>query len=200
VTDHAYAYAYVRESNKQRQKILALEKKWPTKDCWFRLLTTLVGMCVAKNSKIVLPDKMQSSQAVKVKYWSESPIGMVIYAMILQTSSQREEEMLGNQSNTIVMFAGSILVKRAQHNTIKQHSAVSLAKCHYVKRTGVVMRLATIYHVWMSTLKRIVKQLDALELIEISTCSQKKYKLTFIGQVGDLTEHLFKCEPNILVA
>jgi hypothetical protein len=107
---------------------------------------------------------------------------------------------VGKQSNTIVMFAGSILVKRAQHNTIKQHSAVSLAKCHYVKRTGVVMRLAAIYHVWMSTLKRIVKQLDALELMEILTCSQKKYKLTFIGRVGDLTEHLFKCEPNILVA
>ena len=33
--------------NKDRQGILGLERKWPTKDCWFRLLTTVVGMvCV----------------------------------------------------------------------------------------------------------------------------------------------------------
>lgn len=36
----------VDEHNKQRQKILALEKKWPTRDCWFRLLTTLIGVCI----------------------------------------------------------------------------------------------------------------------------------------------------------
>ncbi len=101
--------------------------------------------------------------------------------------------MLGNQSNITVMFAGSILLKRAKHNIIKQHSAVSLAKCHYVKRTGATMRLAEIYLVLMNTLNQIVKLLDALELIEISTCSQKLDKLTFIGQVGDLIEHLFKC-------
>jgi hypothetical protein len=36
----------VDEHNKQRQKLLALEKKWPTMDCWFHLLTTLIGMCI----------------------------------------------------------------------------------------------------------------------------------------------------------
>ena len=36
----------IDEHNKQRQKILGLETKWPTRNCWFRLLTTLVGMCV----------------------------------------------------------------------------------------------------------------------------------------------------------
>jgi hypothetical protein len=30
--------------NKQRQKILGLERRWPTMNCWFRLLTTLIGM------------------------------------------------------------------------------------------------------------------------------------------------------------
>jgi hypothetical protein len=36
----------IDEHNKQRQSILGLERKWPTRKCWFRLLTTLVGMCV----------------------------------------------------------------------------------------------------------------------------------------------------------
>ena len=34
------------EHNKQRQSLLGLERCWLTKDCWFHLLTTLVGMCV----------------------------------------------------------------------------------------------------------------------------------------------------------
>ena len=36
----------IDEHNKQRQSILALEKCWPTRDCWFRLLVTVTGMCV----------------------------------------------------------------------------------------------------------------------------------------------------------
>ena len=36
----------IDEHNKQRQSVLCLEKKWATKDCWFRLLTTMVGFCI----------------------------------------------------------------------------------------------------------------------------------------------------------
>ena len=36
----------IDEHNKQRQSILNLEKCWPTRDCWFRLLVTLTGMSV----------------------------------------------------------------------------------------------------------------------------------------------------------
>ena len=32
------------EHNKARQSALVLEEKWPTKCCWFRLLTTFIGM------------------------------------------------------------------------------------------------------------------------------------------------------------
>ena len=44
-----FLYEYlplVDEHNKQRQSILNLERCWLTKDCWFRLLTTIVGMSV----------------------------------------------------------------------------------------------------------------------------------------------------------
>lgn len=36
----------IDEHNKQRQKILALEKCWPTKNCYTRLIITLLGQCV----------------------------------------------------------------------------------------------------------------------------------------------------------
>ena len=44
-----FLYEYlplIDEHNKQRQNILNLERNWCTKDCWFRLLTTIVGMSV----------------------------------------------------------------------------------------------------------------------------------------------------------
>jgi hypothetical protein len=44
-----FLYEYlplIDEHNKQRQRLLALEKSWPTRCCWFRLLVTLVGMSV----------------------------------------------------------------------------------------------------------------------------------------------------------
>ena len=36
----------IDEHNKARQNVLALERQWLTQDCWFRLLTTFVGMAV----------------------------------------------------------------------------------------------------------------------------------------------------------
>ena len=35
----------IDEHNRQRQSFLALEKCWPTQNCWFRLLTSVVGIC-----------------------------------------------------------------------------------------------------------------------------------------------------------
>ena len=36
----------IDEFNKERQKVLALEKKWPTRNCWTRCITSLTGQCV----------------------------------------------------------------------------------------------------------------------------------------------------------
>ena len=44
-----FLYEYlplIDEHNRQRQSLLGLERCWPTKDCWFRLVTTLLGMSV----------------------------------------------------------------------------------------------------------------------------------------------------------
>jgi hypothetical protein len=43
-----FLYEYlplIDEHNKQRQSVLSLKKKWPTKDCWFLLIVTSAGMC-----------------------------------------------------------------------------------------------------------------------------------------------------------
>ncbi len=36
----------IDEHNKTRQSNLALERKWPTKCCWFQLMTTFIGIAV----------------------------------------------------------------------------------------------------------------------------------------------------------
>jgi hypothetical protein len=44
-----FLYEYlplIDEHNKQRQSLLNLERCWTTKDCWMRLVTTIVGMSV----------------------------------------------------------------------------------------------------------------------------------------------------------
>jgi hypothetical protein len=48
-----YEYApLIDEHNKQRQSLLALERIWKTKDPWFRLLTTLLGMTTVDMHRI----------------------------------------------------------------------------------------------------------------------------------------------------
>ncbi|MGL5936847.1 MAG: hypothetical protein ACRCZI_14630, partial [Cetobacterium sp.] len=50
-----FLYIYlplIDEHNKQRQSLLGLEKRWLTKDVWFRLLTTLLGMCCVDMHRI----------------------------------------------------------------------------------------------------------------------------------------------------
>jgi hypothetical protein len=47
IVDFIYRFLPVIDNhNKSRQHLLKLEKKWPTKDCWFRLFTSLVGFSV----------------------------------------------------------------------------------------------------------------------------------------------------------
>ena len=42
----------IDEHNRMRQDRLALEKCWPTKNCWFRLIITLLGMCVVDLQRV----------------------------------------------------------------------------------------------------------------------------------------------------
>ena len=43
-TDHFLPL--INEYNKERQNILALEKKWPTRNCWTTCITSITGQCV----------------------------------------------------------------------------------------------------------------------------------------------------------
>jgi Transposase IS4 len=50
-----FLYQYlplIDEHNKQRQSLLQLERRWLTKDPWFRLLTTLVGMATVDMHRV----------------------------------------------------------------------------------------------------------------------------------------------------
>jgi hypothetical protein len=51
-----FLYEYlplIDEHNKQRQNLLNLERSWLTKDCWMRLITTIVGMSVVDFQRCV---------------------------------------------------------------------------------------------------------------------------------------------------
>lgn len=53
----------IDEHNKQRQSILNLERCWPTKDCWFRLIMTLTGMCVVDFHRLYTNIKSEDDSA-----------------------------------------------------------------------------------------------------------------------------------------
>jgi hypothetical protein len=42
----------IDEHNTQRQAVLGLERKWPTKCCWTRLVVTMVGMSVVDMQRL----------------------------------------------------------------------------------------------------------------------------------------------------
>ena len=44
----------IDEHNKQRQNILNLERCWPTRNVWFRLIVTIVGMSVVDFHRLYL--------------------------------------------------------------------------------------------------------------------------------------------------
>jgi len=64
-------YEYVPlidEHNKSRQSILALEKRWQTRNPWFRLITTIVGMSVVDMYRLYRHHK------IKVDGWSPQEV------------------------------------------------------------------------------------------------------------------------------
>jgi len=61
----------IDEHNKQRQSILGLERKWPTRHCWFRLLTTLVGMCVIDMHRLYRNLRTSQFQEMDIMQFSD---------------------------------------------------------------------------------------------------------------------------------
>ena len=61
----------IDEHNKQQQSILHLEKKWPTKNCWFWLLITLLGMSVVDLYRVYLNHDKQKYKAFTILEFSD---------------------------------------------------------------------------------------------------------------------------------
>jgi len=61
----------IDEHNKQRQSLLRLEKKWPTKNCWFRLLVTLVGMSIVDCHRIYLNHDKQKYEKMDIVQFAD---------------------------------------------------------------------------------------------------------------------------------
>jgi len=70
----SWVYVYlplIDEHNKQHQNLLALKRKWPTKNCWFRLLVTLVGMSVVDLYWIYLNHDKQKYDHMTIQEFSK---------------------------------------------------------------------------------------------------------------------------------
>jgi hypothetical protein len=76
----------IDEHNKQRQKILGLERKWPTRNCWFRLLTTLLGMCVVDMHRLYRNLRNEEFQQVDILEFSD----MLCKKLTMRSSRQTE--------------------------------------------------------------------------------------------------------------
>ena len=63
-----FLYEYlplIDEHNKQRQSLLNLEMSWPTRNCWFRLLVTLTGMCVVDLHRVYRNIKLRQTTSAR---------------------------------------------------------------------------------------------------------------------------------------
>jgi hypothetical protein len=61
----------IDEHNKQQQSRSALETKWPTRCCWFRLLTTLIGMCVVDLHRLYKHSRPEQFGEIDVLQFSD---------------------------------------------------------------------------------------------------------------------------------
>ena len=75
----------IDEHNKQRQSILSLEKCWPTRDCWFRLLVTVTGMSVVDFHRVYRNIKLGETgsngdevDAVEIRKFSDLLCGSLV--------------------------------------------------------------------------------------------------------------------------
>jgi len=79
----------IDEHNKQRQKILGLERKWPTRNCWFRLLTTLLGMSIVDMHRLYRNVRNERYTEVDVLEFSD------LICKKLTLRPKRQNELLG---------------------------------------------------------------------------------------------------------
>lgn len=72
IVDFIYRFLPVIDNhNKSRQHSLALERKWPTKNCWFRLYTTLIGMSVVDLYRLYRYNDVQKWDKITVVQFSD---------------------------------------------------------------------------------------------------------------------------------
>ena len=101
----------IDEHNKQRQAILRLEKSWPTRTCWFQLLTTIVGMCVVDFHNVWRNQRRK-------QYVATSALAIDVEEMEIKKFSDlicaNLREVLSWRALTLQQFHDSVLGARGQ--------------------------------------------------------------------------------------
>ena len=91
----------VDKHNQARQYELALEKKWDTRDPWFRITTTLIGVNVVDAWKLSLHHTLFSR--LQLKHNAESTVSINVFAGILT------KQLLRKANNVMKSMAASTM-------------------------------------------------------------------------------------------
>jgi hypothetical protein len=116
----------VDEHNRQRQSILGLEKCWPTKSCWFRLVTTVVGMCVVDLHRLYRNHNQGLYGEIEVQEFAD----MLCTDLVHRSTSSIAHHHLN------AMPGGPIQLKRIVHSGIATREATVHQKVKYGRATG----------------------------------------------------------------
>jgi len=85
----------IDEHNKQRQSLLNLERCWLTKNCWFRLLTTIIGMSVVdmhrwdRNHRYTHTQGSLDDDSIKIRKFSDLICGYLLNVEVRVRASPR---------------------------------------------------------------------------------------------------------------
>lgn len=121
--------------NQMRQHELALEKKWVTQDCWFRLYTSIIGMTVVDSMlairSSVPPGHVRRNMPTKV--FAEG-LSVSEYKAQAPSTKQRRSNGDAGKSFYFTHTPFSCLVHAAPKTTflILYHERLSLIRCSNV--------------------------------------------------------------------
>jgi hypothetical protein len=117
----------VDEHNRQRQSILGIEKCWPTKSCWFRLLTTIVGMCVVDLHRLYRNHNPVVYGEMEVQEFAD----FLCTDLVSRSRCSPAQNYCHND-----MPGGAVHLKRIEHQGITTREATIHQRVIYGRATG----------------------------------------------------------------
>ena len=133
----------IDESNKQRQSILNLEQKWPTRNYWFRLLVGTVGINVVDFHRIWRNYIHKTTASEDIATRAELIAGIIPYgASARDLDVIRFSDLLTANLVIRTQLQAPILALENDKNIMEQLERITTSKGHYTYPTTVQQKNA----------------------------------------------------------